>query len=143
VSEMRAGPELDALVAEKVMGLVPCSDWIPGNLGSAGGPVVRSQCTHAFRTCYPTITNGPAGGCPKYSTLIALAWQVIERLADIGHTKWEVARDADGYTAMFSRPRPGCTHSEAESSCGCWEWVQREGETAPLAICLAALACLT
>lgn len=67
VTRMKAGQELDVLVAEKVMGLevgpirvIPVSGgYARADLGVKGGSVV-----------------------PRYSTYIADAWQVVEKMRD-------------------------------------------------------------
>ena len=79
--------ELDALVAEKVMGL-PCLD-IPPSDG---------------RDC-------PRCGCPSYSIDIAAAWEVVEKMeacpyphgAEIGSAYVD---GLDGYIVAFGRGGP-------------------------------------
>jgi hypothetical protein len=123
---------IDTEVAEKVMGLVPCAEWTPTNFGSAGGPAVTKRCKHPDGACYPTIENpgifGIAGGCPRYSTKVAAAWEVVEKMTSTHYTFalsvfWKNRHPAE---AMFG--------SE-------WGWdVTLSAETVPLAICRAALA---
>jgi hypothetical protein len=68
--DRQAGVELDLAVAE-ARGLVPCDDWSPGNMGSAGGPCFWKECIHADDACYPTSTmavmGGGIGGVPRFS----------------------------------------------------------------------------
>lgn len=69
ISELRVGRELDALVAEKIFGLPIYNKDNFGNpgtfVGSHDNPMVCSQ--------------------PKnYSTSIVAAWEVIERMREIG-----------------------------------------------------------
>ena len=96
---LKAGRELDALVAEKVMGL-------PG--AAVGG------------WYNPNLLDGP----PPYSTDIAAAWEVVEKLLELG---WHVDIE-DGWCVIVYGGRDGKADSEMEV-----------GETAPEAICLAAL----
>jgi hypothetical protein len=93
---VNAGRELDALVAEKVMG---------------------RDMTRPAGFKHPI-------GMPHYSTDIAAAWEVVERLRAAGH--WFDLRDirGNGYWASFGQE------------------MSAEGKTASLAICLAALKAL-
>lgn len=75
----KAGPELDALVAEFVMEWPLCNKWKPINLGSAGGPALVSECGH--KRCYPVEIESPLIWSP--STSIADAWEVVEKA--VGH----------------------------------------------------------
>ena len=75
--------ELDILVAEKVLGIVPCDQWYHSNMGAAGGPVLihRGECGH--KKCYPPhlLKEGRRfGWC--YSTDIRDAWEVVENHPD-------------------------------------------------------------
>lgn len=134
---MDAGAELDALVAEKVMGIVPCGDWEPINFGSGGGPAVMKRCGHPRGTCYSTVVYG-GGGCPRYSTEIRYAWEVVEKLRELGYA-----------VSVFCYPDP-----VGPTGGGWWVSVDRPDsslheyqavniETAPHAICLAALAVIS
>jgi hypothetical protein len=106
---MSAGRELDALVAKKVMESVPCDKWRQ----FTDYPVLwvknTGECNHTG--CYPS-QEGP----PYYSTSIAAAWEVVEKM----------------------RFNVWCL-------CGSWEAgyplgpVRGNASTAPLAICRAAL----
>jgi hypothetical protein len=123
---MKAGRELDALVAEKVMG------WqrITGPKTDYDGP-----CEYGDVLIPPTISEDeafrmmpPKGAIPFYyfvnrnwSTNISDAWQVQEK--SIACTMF---RDTDGYEVDLVYKR----------SQG---WIRGVAETAPLAICLAAL----
>lgn len=114
--ELEAGRALDALIAERVMGLAFANDAktfveIPGTAEEiAGGHLV--QC--AF--------------LPPYSTDIAAAWTVVERVDNrnsvakqIGVQTFGLARCDDGtYAAMFFN-------------------ASARADSAPLAICRAAL----
>ena len=96
---MQPGRELDALIAEKVMGqntrgLSGCGSW---GCGCSSDP-------------YPHL--------PKYSEDIAAAWRVVEKLD--GTYEPVIERHGPGWTAWFDSN-------------------QAWADTAPLAICLAAL----
>jgi hypothetical protein len=110
-TELEARRELDALVAERVMG------WrLVENTGLAGG---RFWQGHGG-----SFGDFPEHSPPAFSTDIASAWEVVERMrqrgllvgvytADDGSC-WQAATSADA--TLFSAP------------------------TAPLAICRAAIA---
>jgi hypothetical protein len=107
VTERVAGRELDAEVAEKVMGR-PVGEWLEG---------IYYQ-------------DGRRGRIPRFSTDIAAAWQVVEKLA-ADTPAWP----HHGYFVSI------------HNSTGLGRWEARIGataiahaHTAPLAICLAALA---
>lgn len=100
---MNAGRELDALVAEKVMGF-------------RHHPAMPGYDEMWF------MSDGGSIDLPNYSTDIAAAWQVVEKLrlgiAPMGDGKWGVAM----------RDQPVNSIKDLTIN-----------ESAPLAICLAAL----
>lgn len=124
---MEAGRELDTEIATKVMGLTACPDWKIVNFGSAGGPALQSECSHAAGTCYSLVETGSmfgtVGGCPHYSTDIAAAWPVAEKLRETHGEVWIRSTESGWWNCRL-----------AETG------VNRSETTAPLAICLAALA---
>lgn len=119
MSEMKPGRELDALIAERVMGY-------------------RRLEAYPFREGFPCFVN-PSGleiypsMIPEYSTSIAAAWEVVNEMQG---NKW-----------VFRIQSPYCNVIP-----GAWEaffgykhvnedtfMEARRAETAPHAICLAAL----
>lgn len=120
-----ANRELDELVAEKVMGLIPCDQWTEFGLGSAGGDVLRKNCAH--ENCYSTreihSVHGTIGGCPPYSTKIHAAWEVVRRLQARGYA-FQLEANGEEWSASFP-PAEKCSSDSAER-----------------AICLAALKTL-
>lgn len=118
---MKPGRELDALIAEKVMGLT-VERWEHFCAVSASGPgSVRiydgEKCIHAFSTGSQPIK--------PYSTSIEAAWDVVEWMRyNSGHGYLlSLSRNGnDTWLAEFAEP----THSAT-------------GETATHAVCLAAL----
>lgn len=107
---MEAGQELDALVAEKIMG------WRYLNQPSTGYP------------WYPPEEGWSKAHPPRYSTDIAAAWKVMEKMCDMGN---------QNCTLQFEgklNPDYAWTFSHDENA----DWWASAG-TAPLAICLAAL----
>lgn len=113
-----AGPALDAEVAERVMGAVECPAWRLRRSYPVEYIKDANDCRHA--DCHPV------GFVPFYSTNITAAWSVAMRFIAAGGAA-EVGGDGHcGYGAMVT------------SSAGRFEI---DGcDSAPLAICLAALA---
>jgi ABA sandwich protein len=122
MADLPAGRELDALIADKVMKLILCPNWEPINLGSAGGLHLQKMCTHKDKSCVPW-RDGFEEFSPRYSTDIASAWEVVEKLRPKVLQLFEYPQR---WEAGFGLPLAGWTSMEP-------------AETAPLAICRAAL----
>lgn len=151
IDEMEAGPELDALVAEHVMkldvvGFMPCMNHghgyydVPydGNAGdfSVVRPICVTNCFCELKDPRDITILGHIAGCldaiGDYSTDIAAAWKVVEKLH--GEISFEI-----------------CNYL-ADDTNDVWGWHCQiiygnsfgngNGETAPLAICRAALKCV-
>lgn len=127
--------EIDALVAEKVMGLRPCSDPI-GRCD--GAKMVPCQCWGT-----PDKNGIVAGGkLSCYSTSIEAAWQVVEKLS-IGHGfslfhYQGLSSCGFGYVAVFAiSVRPYSV--EIVTIGDPTKVFHGHSDSAPLAICLAAL----
>ena len=107
---MKPGRELDALVAEKVMGLVRCTAIAPDHI----------------LPCHAHPANPDKGAeTPLYSTDIAAAWEVVEKIKNRNiNLLWH---EENQYWYC-------CVHNEIFE-------VDQEAtsESAPHAICLAAL----
>lgn len=97
---MQAGRELDALVAEKVMGLEV-----------RGGFIIREN---------------RRSGIPSYSRKIEYAWEVVEKMLEQGYN-FRIEKIYEVYQCLFDKAI--CQWNEGGAY----------AETAPLAICLAAL----
>lgn len=137
---MKPGRELDALIAEKVMGWKwhpikgdePYYDELTKNHGGFWlNGTASVNCTDI---------NG-APNCPHYSTDIAAAWEVAQKLADMNE---------DNELVIYVSPSK---HNECEVSIQFWDRSNPDepvlsgpfylcGESAPHAICLAALKAL-
>lgn len=131
---MSAGRELDAIVAEKVMGFIPV------------GPGEYWNSLVKWRTDRDYFEE-----CQEFSTDIAAAWQVVERLQSLGcnhfSLDWEQPydnrprheREADPqerpWLFAFNAPR----HLSGSPSVGMPDPVVLHAPTAPLAICYGAL----
>ena len=119
MSERKAGRDLDAEIAEKVMGLVPCTN---------------ERCM-AVGYCYALPESPDQGGeLRPYSVEIEDAWQVVVRMRERGF-RTTVFVGADGLnSAIVFKP--------AEQRTGQRRGIRGEVESfsVPEAICLAALA---
>ena len=123
IEKLEAGPELDALIAEKVMGLVPCEQWIDGmgtlsiiHRGDCDAPI-KLQCHDAK----------PGRWTKRYSTDISAAWEVVEKL-----------------TPQFIDFELGNRRNELFNADFIWghglrQYFRANANTAPLAVCRAAL----
>ncbi len=112
---MKAGRELDALVAEKVMGWSDVGEITIGMTVYVAGHRPEGEQTVV----------------PSYSTDIAAAWTVVERMRELGWRmlleNWVSSDDA--YAAFF--------HPQDRYRYG--NHIGVTDDTAPVAICRAAL----
>ena len=148
MSEEVAGREIDVLVAEKVMGLTiahrdwPCYTPPDGSTYEAaveddGGAVPwGGERGPVYFRGTPYVDNGTPESAwyepvPFYSTDIAAAWLVVERVATI-----DKGEPGGLEVAVIRYPDRWECHIETNSAAFlCIE----EASTAPLAICLATL----
>ena len=107
ILKLEAGRELDALVAEQVMGFVDL------------GPLQLADLRYQKPTTDGVVV---LGRLPNYSTDIAAAWQVVEKISKLYHV--EIENFDGGY---------GVTLDDYSQT---WE---AHAPTAPLAISRAAL----
>ena len=116
IDELEAGRELDALVAEKVMKCKTATKEWNGVLHPfccCDGSDHEQRCTYV------------PGMLAYYSTDIAAAWEVVEKLFTL-NAFVEIGNDAFQWTVMvIPRSRRDCNYGY--------------GETVHLAICRAAL----
>jgi len=110
--ELKVGREMDALVAEKVMG------WERGDWLKKWPDGSKQEYFDVW--IIPELA--PLHNTPLFSTSIAAAWQVVEKLVRSPDTLRLIISEL-GVTAVF-------THNKQAIG---------EGDTAPEAICLAAL----
>ena len=136
---MPAGREMDALVAQKVMGE---SKWEP----FVRSVIPNEPCGTSFNGCpyekdnhykywhetgLEELHNRKS---PKYySTSISSAWEVVEKLSKIKAIWVGNERDGNGWTCLIGEPNPHVLLPEAKVDADGY------GESAPLAICRAAL----
>jgi len=144
--EMPAGREMDALVAEKVMGWLAWSERRPEYIHvvfqrpGEREPFMKFRNPEAERARYAPMAFGDIDpmnhvvcDIPRYSTEIAAAWEVVERLR---------ADKVMGGASIAAVNAP----DDATPGEWCVEWFDGNrtldcatGDTAPLAICRAAL----
>lgn len=133
-SEMTAGRELDALIAEKVMGVEPMLSWQVMSLDERSSVFsgTKDECerwleSHAKLfpiSAYAGYHVGAWKHHPHYSTDIACAWQVVEKMRQLRYEFLLITVRSSEFEARFWSDNPTCkalTHA------------------APLAICLASL----
>lgn len=111
---MKPGRELDALIAEKVMGLKRSDHW----------PVVDLREDRSRPLDRWDDDQGNIVPLPAYSTSIEAAWEVVEKIASLKNCwRLRLEKHPQGWSVDFET-----------------EWkVELVAETAPHAICLAAL----
>lgn len=127
-SDLPAGRELDALVAEKVMG------WTFQTFPEGACPEVR----HWHRTSPIPEERSPEwaasfiGACPPFSTDIAAAWTVVEKLRSLGFgVVIDNLPSTSGRDVGWTVAVVGISTQDAFAG---------TAHTAPLAICRAALS---
>jgi hypothetical protein len=121
---MEAGREMDALIAEKIFGLA----WLRGQYGKYEYLRQDDDTKYACAKLLATGELFPNKTLPKYSTDIAAAWQVVEKMSS--------RKDWDEHPVCIVR-----NYAFKDM----WTVELRDydfdatAETAPLAICRAAL----
>lgn len=144
VSALPAGRELDALVAERVMGWtrldVRPSCWPPAvsltciELGPRFGTTVPPYAGPWWLPPGVTAERGPVNGVgfPEYSTDIAAAWTVLETVQRRSACLASVTKFRDGaHGCIVESNRDGERLGK--------ETAYARADTAPLAICRTAL----
>jgi hypothetical protein len=135
MSELRAGRELDALVAEKVMGYVwSRSETAPAGWDGPNGDLLAPWrwLIQAGSPRYAPVTGGESrfiNNVPKFSTDVEAAWTAVEKLV-ASHMKIGLTDRPDGKWGFWI-----CRDCGQPEETTFFE----TGDTAPEAICLAAL----
>lgn len=119
---MKAGRELDALMAEYVMG------WNWGDTGKGLEGLMPPDKHSTFILTLTFDSSGLWGGMPHYSTNIADAWKVVEKMENTHRFSLHRTVKENGWQVIFWDIETDAHRSLV-------------AETAPLAICLAALRC--
>ncbi len=116
IDEMTAGRELDALVCELVMGWRREPQWGLTTMGKPNKPSPEGTCS---------VTSEVV---PHYSTDIAAAWEVVEKLCELDEfcliTYFGSGGKVDGWVCELMSD---------------YKHDRMKALTAPLAICRAAL----
>jgi hypothetical protein len=132
IDELEAGADLDELVAERVMGwkLVPNTAYVVTvEAAIKAGKYEWDDAEGNY------IADG-LGYDHEFSTDLAAAWQVVERMGKLGkwcqmRTPWGKGKDDDGYWAGFTSHLTTGWNGKPD------HWTQ--ADTLPLAICRASL----
>lgn len=114
MSELEVGEELDKLVAEKVMGASLPQVWSDPSVGPSHGD-----------------PGGYRVGVIPYSTSIAKAWEVIERLESVYDLNWVLSNE--GLSNEGSGYKVILLHHDFY-----YDGIFGRGRTVSLAICRAA-----
>jgi hypothetical protein len=126
---MPAGEELDRMVAERVMG----RRWLKNTKGAVGWACVSRDAVDGFAGDeWDGVWVDPT--TPDYSTNIAHAWEVVEHLLKFSRSQ---------SVSVGYHPDHGCYFATVDS--GAMTELPGPitlGDTAPLAICRAALKAL-
>jgi hypothetical protein len=123
---MNPGPELDALVAERVMG------WKRTNRRPCYPEAWANYPQEWFLTPDGSVEN--VTNLPRYSADITVAWEVMEKLRGLFDEDyfWHIATLRHGrVSAYFAEEYPPATGKRIVG--------RSEADTAPEAICKAAL----
>jgi hypothetical protein len=147
--DMKAGRELDALVAEKVMGITVIHDWDCGYMPECGNyeADMPAYTDETFEDLCVPLRPAKSGGffdeigpvheelnsiipVPFYSTSIEAAWVVVGKLRE----RWgvELYGRGDGWACLVEEGDEVSGHYIAEG----------DADTVALAICLAAIKCV-
>jgi hypothetical protein len=129
IADMKAGTQIDALVAVKVLGWTPVTgDWWPHavNSGQFNCPLDKADgFAHVYSEGGLLMPDGKT-----YCSKKAYNWRPSERIEDA----WEVVTASNAVFELFWNP---IRKKWAAKFMGSGEF--SIGETAPLAICRAAL----
>ena len=122
IDEMAAGSEMDALVAETVMGWTIERRQVVdlANLNKAARHITQYDVTDDHGVKWSTCCNLDAVGMPNYSTDIAAAWEVVKALQSL-----------DFIVRLWSPNRQGRPHIPAQT----WQvsaWKQMSKTTGDL-----------
>ena len=130
VATLPASRDLDALVAEQVMGGLSKHEWDTSYTGVDFCHVCQSTGDDLF---YGRTTNDAC--IPHYSTSMAAAWEIVQHFFAKGHT-----------VVLFAYAETHPVRHKPEGESYCCEMHHPEqriafgrADTAPLAICRAAL----
>jgi len=135
IDDMKAGRELDALVAEKVMGWIGSVFKGPTlRIGNRylheGDPIWTTPEGDLYHRARSIDGSYVGDDCPHYSTDIAAAWQVVEKVRE----KYVINIEIDCENIWVE-----LWQDSTDEPSNYKQVADEYGDTAPLAICLAAL----
>lgn len=129
ILNMPAGREIDALIEENIFKSVSCNNWAIQRYYPEEWIRINSSCEH--ERCHPL------GFVPRYSTDISAAWEVVEKF---------VEQDCKCHIYRYG-------NWNKKDGKRCWQvflgdnkynlFPYAEADTAPLAICRAALLAIS
>jgi hypothetical protein len=133
VAHLPAGPDIDALVAETVMGWKRDEPWGPKAMLEAFGKIIGKPMLGPWKVG-PGPLDARFDEHWKPSTNIAHAFEVVEHLRAQG-VKWEIADDYldEGLGSWFAMIESGGRGLSPHRTIGPY------ADTVPLAICRVAL----
>jgi len=138
---MKPGKELDALVAEKVMGWT----WAETDSGLEGLFPPQEFAIHGFKPIHIFNDLGHLHGMPEYSTDITEAWEVIDAMQTEGWAHCVNSVQNHNYPqgirhCCFSRPKDHIQEVDVPYiSSEDKVFIHGHAKTTPDAICKAAL----
>ncbi len=128
IMKLEAGRELDALVAEKVMGYTPVKvTEYPAYDDNRNWVDIGDYVIYPEGVAFCTRVK-------DYSTDISAAWQVMEKIESLDNVQGVGLRGGEYYWKQYSLRWNFWVNNN-----GMYPEVDVYGETAPLAICRAAL----
>lgn len=133
IDEILAGRELDALVAEKVMGHV-VNQLQPNEKDPFGGAEFGSDREWGYPGDWWDADTQRV--VASYSTDIAAAWFVVEKVIEEVAPIYQIqsGEELGTHRCIFYVPIPGAGDDDPA-----WRPIRSDASTAPLAICWAAL----
>jgi len=131
ILNMPAGREMDALVAEKVMGWSNVEKTTWSNYRADGTPFGGGKEWRGTPPNHEAEFNPVLYPIKNYSTDIAAAWMVVEKIRPLFWSTQVMVWDHSDKYIVSCVYRGG--HDEPEKA------INSEAPTAPLAICRAAL----
>jgi len=140
IDKLEAGRELDALVAEKVMGLRYCEPGLAIDVATGAEKTIPPTWMR-FKEMDGHMPVYDPCDLPKYSTEIGAAWEVVEHVrrmhpARVWFELYAPRGDLPWTAVFFTR----CLEWEDSMyEMGSDRIIPSSGKEAPLAICRAAL----
>jgi len=140
IESMPAGRDLDALVAEKVIGIsVKWLDCGDGRFPYKQTTLARNN--QLMKSGDTPVGLRPEGDIPEYSTDISAAWEVVEKIKD--NPKYGGDFAVHFMRSPYRKPPSWWAGFYSSDYDNCFQFPWSEAETAALAICRFALLSIT